>query len=54
MQDRGQKQIADTLDDQPDQTKPYKGLQAQGWPDEVLGPFWMRMPVGHYQHAKEH
>ena len=52
MQDGGQKQIADTLDSQPNQTKPYKGLQAQGWPDEVLGLFWMRMLVGHYQHAK--
>jgi len=53
MQRKGQEKIADILDDQLDQTMPYKGLQAQECPDVGLERCRMRTPVEHYQHARE-
>jgi hypothetical protein len=48
-----QGKMADILDSQPDLTMPCKGLQVLGLQDEESRCCQMKMPVEHYQHAKE-
>jgi len=53
MQHKGQGQMAHILDGQHNWTMLCKGLQALEWPDEELEHCQMRMPIEHYQHAKD-